>query len=346
MRDILVLSDAEYVREYTEVLTENGYNITCTLDETELYHLIDTDEKIFAVAIVCNGENKERVYKRTIRNLKSMRNMNNKAIISILNSPAYFNLESLRPQDEFVLVPCSKMEMLQRINKLHYDGELFRKHNVEVEELLLMYEAMTKLVSTVFSMTRPEADEHSYEVQQYTNFIVNNYCKIYPDRLSDSDVNMLTTLSLLHDIGLIYVDKDIAINSKNLTHKQSLEFRKHPLIGGQLFRIVKDEIFEKYGKTPRVLQKAIKITEYHHEMYDGSGYPFGLSGEEIPLSARIIALANFLQLEINRESDVETAIEYLINSKGNPEYDPEMMDIVIDNVSELKYLVAVLKSDK
>lgn len=344
MRDIVVLSDTEYFSKYSEILTKNGYNITCTFDETELYHLVDTNERIFAVAIVCDGENKERVYKRVIRNLKQMDTMSNKSIMSILNTPSYFNLESIRPQDEFVLLPCSDVEILQRVNKLHYDGELFRKHNDEVEELFLMYEAMTKLISTVFHMTRPEADEHSYEVQQYTNFIATRYQKLYPDRLSETDMNVITTLSLLHDLGLIYVDKNIAINNRNLTHKQSLEFRKHPLIGGQLFRIVKDDIFEKYNKTPRVLQKAIKITEYHHELYNGSGYPFGLSGEEIPLSARIIALANYLQLEIYSLDDVEPAMEYLVNTRENPEYDPDMVDIVIENVADLKELVFTLKS--
>lgn len=346
MRDILVLSDTEYFSDYTKVLTENGYNITCTLDETELYHLIDTNENVFVVAVVCNGENKERVYRRTIRNMKEMPSMNNKAILSILSTASYFNLESLRPQDEFVLMPCPEVEMLQRVNKLHYDGELFRKHNDEVDELFLMYEAMTKLVSTVFNMIRPGADEHSYEVQQYTNFIVTNYHKVYSDRISESDINILTTLALLHDIGLIYVDKDIEINDKHHTPAQSLEFRKHTIIGGQLFRIVKDEIFEKYGKTPRVLQKAIKITEYHHEMYDGSGYPFGLSGEEIPLLARIIALSDFLQVNIFSVSDVQPAVDYLIETREKTEYDPEMMDIIIGNVPDLKKLVATLKTEK
>lgn len=346
MRDIVVLSDTEYFSKYSEILTENGYNIKCTLDETELYRLIDTNEKIFAVAVICNRENKERIYKRTIRNLKNMSTMNNKAIISILNTTSYVNLESLRPQDEFIIMPCSEIEMLQRVNKLHYDGEFHRKRNEEVGELFLMYEAMTKLVSTVFSMTRPEAEEHSYEVQNYTSFIATNYQKRYPDRLTESDMNIIITLSLLHDIGLIYIDKNLTVNHKTLTYKENLELRKHPLIGGQLFRIVKEEIFEKYNKTPRVLQKAIKITEYHHELYDGSGYPFGLSGEEIPLPARIIAIANFLQLEINTVSDVKPVIKKLIKDKENPKYDPDMSDIVIENASELKRLVVTLKMGK
>lgn len=120
--------------------------------------------------------------------------------------------------------------------------------------------------------------------------------------LSPEEMETLEYASILHDIGKIVVDSQILNKPDNLTSSEWNIIHEHPAIGANLLK-----------KIP-FLEKASKVVLHHHERFDGTGYPDGLKGEEIPLGARLIAVADaFDTMTTNRSYRSALNVEYAIN---------------------------------
>ncbi|MEI8388894.1 MAG: HD domain-containing phosphohydrolase [bacterium] len=98
--------------------------------------------------------------------------------------------------------------------------------------------------------------------------------------LSDTDLSELELAGLLHDIGMIGVSENILNKPDNLNAEEFDEIKKHVLTGVKILEEIKQ------------LRSVIRIVNFHHEKYDGNGYPYGVTGEEIPIEAQIIAIAD------------------------------------------------------
>jgi diguanylate cyclase (GGDEF)-like protein/PAS domain S-box-containing protein/putative nucleotidyltransferase with HDIG domain len=99
-------------------------------------------------------------------------------------------------------------------------------------------------------------------------------------RLGESEIEIIKYAGLLHDVGKIAVNQDILVKKEPLTRDEFELLKKHPVIGVNILKDI------------RFLEKEIPIILHHHERWDGKGYPHGLKGREIPLGARIIAVAD------------------------------------------------------
>jgi putative nucleotidyltransferase with HDIG domain len=115
---------------------------------------------------------------------------------------------------------------------------------------------------------------HSVRVAEYSEKIARKM------KLNEYDIEILKNIANLHDIGKIQVDLSILNKTEKLTNEDWAEIKKHPITG---YEIVKEITF---------LKESSSAVLYHHERFDGSGYPFGVSGEKIPLFARIISIAD------------------------------------------------------
>lgn len=103
-------------------------------------------------------------------------------------------------------------------------------------------------------------------------------------------IRRLYATAPLHDIGKAGIPDHILLKKGPLTAEERLEMQRHPLIGKQTLETVSRQV---EGEPAGQVQMGIEICEFHHEKWDGSGYPHGLSGEDIPLCARIVAIADF-----------------------------------------------------
>ena len=104
--------------------------------------------------------------------------------------------------------------------------------------------------------------------------------------LSYSDRYLITTASALHDIGKIGIDDKILNKPGKLTKDEFEIIKTHTLIGARML-----EEMEVYKDEP-LIKMAYQICRWHHERYDGKGYPDGLKGDEIPISAQVVSLAD------------------------------------------------------
>ena len=139
--------------------------------------------------------------------------------------------------------------------------------------------------------------------------------------LSDKQIDTIISAALLHDIGKLGIDRDILSKSGSLTPEEFEEIKKHPLLGAEFLQAA--EFFEK----------ELPLIRHHHERYDGRGYPDGLKGDQIPLGARIIGLAEaidgLLSGSTYREPmSIKETIEELKRCSGS-QFDPELVNIAV-----------------
>ncbi len=141
--------------------------------------------------------------------------------------------------------------------------------------------------------------------------------------LLEDEVRVIELAAPLHDIGKIAIPDAVLMKPGPLTDEEVAVMRRHPRIGYELLG----------GSQNRFIQTGAVIALRHHERYDGSGYPDGLIGEEIPLEARIVAVADVFDALISprpyKEAwDVDRALAYLFSQRGR-HFDPRCVDALM-----------------
>ena len=140
--------------------------------------------------------------------------------------------------------------------------------------------------------------------------------------LAEGEVQELITVGLLHDIGKIAIDESILNKAGNLTEDEWEEMKRHPEIGYRILSTVND------------MSEMAEYVLSHHEKWDGTGYPKGLKGEEIPLQSRILSIADAYDAMTSERSyrismSKEEAIMELKNYAGL-QFDPELIKVFIE----------------
>ena len=139
---------------------------------------------------------------------------------------------------------------------------------------------------------------------------------------------MITTASALHDIGKMGIDENILNKPGRLTKEEFEEMKKHTLIGASMLKSL--ELYQD----EKLVQIAYQICRWHHERYDGKGYPDGLKGEEIPIAAQVVSIADVydaLTSERVYKSAYthEKAIEMILNGECGT-FSPLMLECLLD----------------
>lgn len=214
-------------------------------------------------------------------------------------------------------------------NKLYRD-ELERLVEQRTEELVLSQNAIILGMSLMAESRDAGSGEHLKHIQRYVGVLAGAICQDAPELLSPSGRRRVVALSPLHDIGKVAISDNILLKAGALTDEEFAAIRAHTTCGGDILR-----------KTQRllpdggiVLDDAVAIAECHHEKFDGSGYPCGLCGGEIPLSARIVALADVYDaLTSDRPYKSacghEEAMDIIVNGDGRTmpaHFDPLVLD--------------------
>jgi putative two-component system response regulator len=165
---------------------------------------------------------------------------------------------------------------------------------------------------------------------------------IFGDEITAEDVDIIRRAAPFYDIGKIGVSDIILLKRASLTKIEFQEICKHTVIGGQVLKHIYDRTPNQY-----YLKMAMTIAEGHHEHYDGTGYPKGLKGDNIPLCCRIMAVANVYAACISdrafrKKLSHEEACEIINRGRGT-EFDPRVVDVfdkVQDQFSSL-YIPAI-----
>lgn len=140
--------------------------------------------------------------------------------------------------------------------------------------------------------------------------------------ISGKIIKEIESAASIHDIGKIGIEENILRKNGELTVDEYLEIKKHPAIGA---RIVQSVPF---------LEDAIPVILHHHERYDGTGYPAGLKGEQIPLSARIVMVADAVDAMMSarpyRNALMSSKVERELRENAATQFDPEIVDLILN----------------
>lgn len=152
--------------------------------------------------------------------------------------------------------------------------------------------------------------------------------------LAKEDIELIKQAAMLHDLGKIGISENILLKKGKLTKKEFEEIKKHPQIGADIIRPI------------QFLHALIPFIFYHHERWDGKGYPSGIKGEDIPLGARVIAIADVYQALISdrpyhKAFSKAVAIDMIRQASGT-QFDPRIVDTFLKILaSEKKVLLPV-----
>lgn len=160
--------------------------------------------------------------------------------------------------------------------------------------------------------------------------------------LSDEDINTLRVGGLFHDIGKIGVPDSILSKDSKLTDDEYSKIKKHPIIGADI--LSNDTIFSN----------VLPVVKYHHERYDGNGYPENLKGEDIPYLARITAIADSFDAMTSKRTYrdslpldvVKSEIKRCKGSQFDPNYADAFLDILNNEYSKIEEIRAKYNPEK
>ena len=201
-----------------------------------------------------------------------------------------------------------------RVNNL---VNLYKSSNSLNEMILNQYADLKNVIDTIISAYKYDYASNIEMIKRYSFIIgtdiMNNYGEY---NLDEARVNLIAEASCYYDIGYYAIPRVIYSKDSNFTKEEADIVKNYPIIGSKIV---------KYGLknmgNSAFTEYAYEITRYYHERYDGTGYPEGLRGDAIPISACIVALSalfnNFVRSYSNSE-DIRDAICKLSGSKFNP----------------------------
>lgn len=229
-----------------------------------------------------------------------------------------------RPFDTLVVRRRSQNTIMLNGRKKSVGNSNENKLSRNIQNLNTVIDLLTNLIER----KKVDISGHTENVCAITDSILNNLGGIsFKYKLTEEDIATITIASALRDVGIFGVDEKFLMSD---TDEAIAEIRKHTLIGAEMLTKLNDE-------TNPLIQRAIEITRSHHERWDGKGYPEGLKGDRIPISAQVVALADTYDSLTNKKINSqaithEEAINKIMNGECGA-FNPVLM-IVLKSIAD------------
>ena len=200
----------------------------------------------------------------------------------------------------------NRMEQLldERTRELRESQEKLAKNN----------EVLINALGSVVEFRSLESGEHIQRVKGFTKILLKYVQNNYPEyNLTDSQINMISSAAALHDVGKIAVPDAVLNKPGKLTYEEFNIIKRHTIYGCQILEQFKQDDSEFY-------KYCYDICRWHHEKYDGNGYPDRLSGENIPIWSQVVAVADCFDALVSKRVykdsyPVEKAMDMINNGE-------------------------------
>jgi len=195
--------------------------------------------------------------------------------IRALKSGAYdYISKPFRPGDVLISVEMALQKRALILENRDYQRNLEKKVLEQSRKIQSSFIKSIEALARTLEAKDPETRDHSLRVTEYSIRTAEDM------GLSHSEIEKIRVAAALHDIGKIGISDTILDKDESLRQEEREHIHSHPLIAAQILGPI-DE-----------LKEIIQLIKYHHENFDGTGYPDGLAGEDIPIGSRIIAVAD------------------------------------------------------
>jgi len=199
---------------------------------------------------------------------------------------------------------------------------------------------MVDILSHIVEFRNGESGMHVIHVRLITDILLNHLIHSNPkySHLTKSDQDIIGMASALHDIGKISIDEKILNKPERLTDEEFEIMKTHSLIGAQMLADATP------NQNDSLVQTAYDICRWHHERYDGSGYPDGLVGDDIPISAQIVAMADVYdaltsERVYKKALPHETAVAMIADGQCGA-FNPELLDCLHEVADTIRTTLA------
>lgn len=260
-------------------------------------------------------------------------------IISSENSASYVRRAYEMGASDYISRPFDVQVVHQRVSntiKLYAkQRRLISLVTDQIREKEKNNQMMISILSQIVEFRNSESGSHVLHINIITGMLLERLMqKTDQYHLQWSDQFLITTASALHDIGKIGIDEKILNKPGKLTKEEFEIMKTHTLIGASMLKSI-----EMY-QNEKLLQVAYQICRWHHERYDGKSYPDGLKGEEIPISAQVVAIADVYDALVGKRVykkafSHETAIHMILNGECGA-FNPLLLECLTDIQNRLK----------
>ena len=252
--------------------------------------------------------------------------------------------------NNFVLKPVQPEQLLQMLAvtcQNIYAQKVLQEYRVKLENMNSLLEARVEeqikeikktqqlSIETIADMVENydnETGTHVKRIEAYTSLLISNMqddFKKYPKE----EVEVVAFASLLHDVGKLMIPKDILNKPAMLNDDEREIMKKHSSLGADML-IKANNSFKKEFNKDSYFYVASIIARHHHERWDGQGYPDGLHKNDIPLYARVVAIADVYDAlrskRVYKDGFTHTKAVEIIKSEREKAFDPKIVDIFLE----------------
>jgi len=305
-----VLREIKKIKKDIEVIIITGYGTLTNAVEAFRYGAVDFIFKPFNVAEIIS------IVKKSVE-----RHNFNLAIKNLLQKFKAWELLGLEDQGKAFSSLSASLDLGPETQELHREVQesLQKLESFRTQKVSVNYLDFLKVLVYILESKEPYTNGHSERVSIYSDLIAQEL------RLPLKEKEDLQMATLLHDIGKVGLSNRL-LEKTNLSEKDTLDIRLHPVKGVYLIEPL---------AFPHTVVSAIR---HHHERWDGKGYPDGLAGEEIPLLARIITLADSYDAMVSdrpyRQGLSVRRIQEEIENNAGTQFDPHMVEVFLKQLKK------------
>lgn len=303
---VLIVEDMEINREILVNILEDEYAILQAADGAEAMSIIER-EKDDIVAILLDLVMPNMDGYEVMQALKDNGLIKKipVLVISASNQPATESRCLEYGVADFIGKPFDSSIVRKRVRNVAYyyvykndleeqvneQTAKLRKQNKMLKEqadkLKEVNESIIDMLGAVVEYRSLESGQHIQRVKGYTRILGTYVMHEYPEyNLTESELDVIVAASALHDVGKVAIPDCILLKPGRLTDEEFKEMKEHTTRGCKILENIKELWEGHYGKA------SYEICRYHHERYDGKGYPDGIAGEDIPIAAQLVAVAD------------------------------------------------------
>ena len=204
---------------------------------------------------------------------------------------------------------------------------------------------MISILSHIVEFRNKESGLHVVHIRTITELLLRRLRKKtdrYP--LTEADISLISTASALHDIGKINIPEQILNKPGRLTKEEFEIVKTHSAVGEHMLRQI------PFNQNEPLVKIAREICRWHHERWDGRGYPDGLKGDEIPISAQVVSLADVYDALTSERCykaafDHETALNMIVNGECGA-FNPLLLECLMDGADQIKQAMQETEEEK
>ena len=219
--------------------------------------------------------------------------------------------------------------------------QLLQRQTKEMEKNKL---DMMDVFGAVAEYRNVENTAHIRHVKDITKILAEEMAKLYPEyKLDEHKIRVIVAVSALHDIGKIAIRENILLKPSKLTEEEFEFTKSHTTKGCDILNTIHGSWNEEYA------QAAMEVCRWHHERFDGQGYPDGLKGEEIPISAQLVSLADVYDALISdrvyKKAYTKEQAYHMITVGECGVFSPKLMDCFHNTKAKIEAAVAEEESE-